>query len=475
MVARRRKKISAIAPFSFEAVPFRRKLRFLERALMPSNASIFLALRYLRPKRSLVSIITLISVLGVMLGVGVLVVVMSVFQGWQVEFKKLILGFEPHVLLQQETHLSDARPGGNVARSDWRELIKRVQEHPGVVAAAPVAGGMAVLRKDDSDPEGVELFGLQDSEEKGLLAKISRHLLNGNFDLGGDHLVLTDRVAGQLGVKIGDTVALLASETMRQMIRDLRAAEAEVDPDKAAAARSEIVVLPRELIVTGIVRADTAGERCYVPLDVAQDLFGLEGGVSGISLELDDPTQADDFAADLFRTLVVPHDWSLRTWSSSHGAMLQSVENQQSLMWFLLVFIMLVAAICVMNTTITVTVQKRREIGILTALGGRAWQIIGIFLAKAGVVALLGILLGLAGGGLVLRYRNDLRDFIAERTGRDIFPQDIYFLSGIPAQVQAADIASICALAALLCLLAAVVPAWFAARVDPAIALRDGG
>jgi lipoprotein-releasing system permease protein len=442
---------------------------------MPSNASIFLALRYLRPKRSLVSIITLISVLGVMLGVGVLVVVMSVFQGWQVEFKKLLLGFEPHVLLLQEPRLDGDASRDAAPRSNWRDLLQSLRERPGVVSAAPLAEGMGVLRLGDSDPEGAELFGLQAAEDNALVAKLSRHLNEGRFDLDGDHVVLTDRVARRLGVKIGDAVAVLASDTVRQMIRDLRAAEAEQDPEQAAAARAEIVVLPRELVVTGIVRADTAGERCYVPLDVAQDLFGLEGDVSGIGLELADPQLADDFAGALFREDVLPHDWSLRTWSSSHGAMLQSVENQQSLMWFLLVFIMLVAAICVMNTTITVTVQKRREIGILTALGGRAWQIIGIFLAKAGVVALLGILLGLAGGGLVLRHRNDLRDFIAERTGRDIFPQDIYFLSGIPAQVQAADIASICALAILLCLLAAFVPAWFAARVDPAVALRDGG
>ncbi len=460
-------------PFSIEAPSFRRRLR--QRLRMPSNASLFLALRYLRPKRSLVSIITLISVLGVMLGVGVLVVVMSVFQGWQVEFKKLLLGFEPHVLLLQEPRSDEPPPPGVPPRSNWRDLLKVLQARPGVVSAAPVAEGMAVLRLGDSDPEGAELFGLQASANNALVAKLSRHLVDGRFDLGGDHVVLTDRVARRLGVKTGDAVAVLASDTVRQMIRDLRAAETEADPDKAAAARAEIVVLPRELVVTGIVRADTAGERCYVPLDIAQDLFGLEGDVSGIGLELADPQLADRFASELFGGDVLPHDWSLRTWSSSHGAMLQSVENQQSLMWFLLVFIMLVAAICVMNTTITVTVQKRREIGILTALGGRAWQIIGIFLAKAGVVAVLGILLGLAGGGLVLQYRNDLRDFIAERTGRDIFPQDIYFLSGIPAQIQPADIASICALAIVLCLLAALVPAWFAARVDPAVALRDAG
>ncbi len=155
--------------------------------------------------------------------------------------------------------------------------------------------------------------------------------------------------------------------------------------------------------------------------------------------------------------------------------MLESVENQRTMMWFILLFIMLVAAIGVMNTTITVTVKKRREIGILTALGTRAWQIIAIFVSQAGIVALVGVVAGLCGGFFFLGIRNWLRDQIANLTGRDIFPQDIYFLSSIPAHTNLGDLLTICTTAVALCLLAALVPAWFAARVDPAVALRDGG
>jgi lipoprotein-releasing system permease protein len=134
---------------------------------------------------------------------------------------------------------------------------------------------------------------------------------------------------------------------------------------------------------------------------------------------------------------------------------------------------MVVAAFCVMNTTITVTVQKRREIGILTALGTRAGQIIGVFMAQAAFVSILGIILGLIGGGLFLHWRNEIRAWVADLTGRDFFSQDIYFLSSIPSEIQAADLLSICGVAVLLCLLAALWPAWVAARVDPAVALRD--
>ncbi|HAL70483.1 MAG TPA: hypothetical protein DCP71_01765 [Verrucomicrobiales bacterium] len=442
---------------------------------MLSNAPLFLALRYLRPKRSLVSIISLISVLGVMLGVGVLVVVMSVFKGWQVEFKQLLLGFEPHVVLVQDSPFVGELPEGapKPFRSNWREVLKDMKQRPGVLSATPIAEGMIAARNGDSDPEAAELLGLRDEADNDLLKKLSKHLLEGEFNLKEDNIIITDKLAKKLKVKVGDVLSILASDTIRQMIRNLREAEETTDPAQASAAREEIVVLPRDLTVVAIVRADTAGDRCYTPLNVGQELFNLEGDVSGLEIELANPDQAEDFVQQLFEANALPVDWNARTWINTLGSKLRDVENQQSLMYFLLFFIMLVAAICVMNTTITVTVQKRREIGILTALGSRAQQIIGIFLVQAGIVAVFGIILGIIGGMTVLHFRNDLRDLIAEKTGRDFFSKDIYFLSEIPAHIQMVDLSFICGLAIVLCLLAALIPAWFAARVDPAVALRD--
>lgn len=442
---------------------------------MPTSAPLFLALRYLRPKRSFVSIITLISIVGVMLGVGVLVVVMSVFKGWQVEFKKLLLGFEPHIVLMQ-----DARPVGELPegappmqRTNWRDVQKLMFQQPGVISATPMAEGYSAIRFGKSDPEVVELLGLKDGTDNALLTKLDRHRIAGAFDLKGDNIIINDRLARKLKVKVGDVVSVLARDTISQMIRDLRAADEEQDPTKAKAVRDEIVIVPQELTITAILRADTAGERCYTPLHIGQELFNLEGDVSGIEVELSDPDMADRLAYHWMNSELLPIDWRPSTWTDIHGHRLQEVENQKSLLYFLLFFIILVAAFCVMNTTITVTTQKRKEIGILTALGSRAGQIIGIFLTQAGIVALLGILAGLASGFTVLHFRNDLREFIAARTGRDFFPQDIYFLSEIPAQIEAADLTSICALAIVLCILAALIPAWFAARVDPAVALRE--
>lgn len=439
-----------------------------------NSAPIFLALRYLRPKRSFVSVITLISVLGVMLGVGVLVVVMSVFKGWQVEFKKMVIGFEPHLILTQDPPATgpidpNAPP---MARSNWREVLPAVSRMPGVMSAQPISRG-GVVAEHGKDAQGIEVLGLRAEGDNELIKKLSKHLKSGEFDLEGDNIVLPEKQAEKLGAKLGDTILVNASESLSKLVREVRANDNEPDENKRAAALDGVMPTGSELKLVGILRSDTAGARGYVPLNIGQELFLLEDGVSGIEIELGDPDRAAEIADALLQSDKLPLDWTVSTWMHEHSFMLQNVENQQSLMWFLLLFIMLVAATCVMNTTITVTVQKRREIGILTALGSRAGQIMGIFLSQAAIVAVLGCLLGIIGGFVVLHYRNDLRQWIADATGRDFFPTDIYFLSSIPAHTNWGDLVSICSVAVVLCLLASLIPAYFAARVDPAVALRD--
>lgn len=444
-----------------------------------TSAPLFLALRYLRPTRSFISVITVISMLGVMLGVGVLVFVMSVFSGWQREYRQMLIGFEPHVMVEPMGAI-EGEPGGPKA-VDWRELRKNLSLRPEVVSAVPVAErtrddhpGILVVENSGS-LQGVSVIGMADEKDNGLLQKLKKHIKEGQFDLQGDTIVLSDKFAKELGAKVGDTLVVHAAESVNQFIQKYREIPENEDKKKRAAALDDVTILSKDLTLVATLRADTAGERGYVPLHVAQEFFNLDSNISGIELELKDPDDAERVMLKIYQSGVLPESWSYRTWEQQHGMMLESVKNQETMMWFLLLFIMLVAAICVMNTTITVTVKKRREIGILTALGTRAWQIIAIFVSQAGIVALVGAVAGLAGGFFFLSIRNWLRDQISVITGRDIFPQDIYFLSSIPAHVDPEKILAICATAIALCLMAALIPSWFAARVDPAVALRDGG
>lgn len=433
-----------------------------------SSAPLFLALRYLRPTRSFISVITVISMLGVMLGVGVLVFVMSVFSGWQREFRQMLIGFEPHAMVQPMNSRDEP------AASQWREVRKTLAAHPEVASAVPIAEGV-VFVENESSLQGVRVIGMADEADNALLQKLKKHLKEGKFDLKGDSIVLSDKFAREIGAKIGDTLVVHAAESVDQFIQQVREIPEDTEEKKRAEALDNVTVLSKDLTLVATLRADTAGLRGYVPLHIAQEFFNLDSNVSGIELELKDADNAEPILDAIYRSGGIPETWGWNTWVQEHGPMLESVENQRTMMWFILLFIMLVAAICVMNTTITVTVKKRREIGILTALGTRAWQIIAIFVSQAGIVALFGVVAGLGGGFFFLGIRNWLRDQIAALTGRDIFPQDIYFLSSIPAHTNLADLLTICTTAVALCLLAALVPAWFAARVDPAVALRDGG
>ncbi|OYW78158.1 MAG: hypothetical protein B7Z37_00525 [Verrucomicrobia bacterium 12-59-8] len=437
-----------------------------------TSAPLFLALRYLRPTRSFISVITVISMLGVMLGVGVLVFVMSVFTGWQREFRQMLIGFEPHAMVQPLS-AHEGEPDGPKP-VDWRELRKTLAQRPEIVSAVPVAEGVIVV-ENSGNLQGVSVIGMADDNDNALLQKLTKHLKEGKFDLQGDTIILSDKFAREIGAKVGDTLVVHAADSVNQFIRQVREIPEDAEEKKRSEALDSVTVLSKDLTLVATLRADTAGPRGYVPLHVAQEFFNLDSNVSGIELELKDPDNVERVMNVIYQSGTLPDSWSYRTWIQEHGLMLESVENQRTMMWFLLLFIMLVAAICVMNTTITVTVKKRREIGILTALGTRAWQIIAIFVSQAGIVALVGVVAGLAGGFFFLGIRNWLRDQIASLTGRDIFPQDIYFLSSIPAHTNLSDLLTICATAVALCLLAALVPSWFAARVDPAVALRDGG
>lgn len=445
---------------------------------MLNNASLFLGLRYLQPKRSFVSIITIISVLGIMLGVGVLIVVISVMKGFEQDFKNLLIGFEPHVLLVQDAPMEGEPQEEN---SRWQNVLPKVQKLPGVTSAAPFAAGMVFL-EHESEPTGVEVYGLPDSGAESMVAKLTKHLVPpregepaGSLDMDGDNIVINDQVAGQLGINIGDKVTVWATANMHELIGKVREAnEGKTEKEKADAFdQVSKLILPQDLTVVGILRSDVTWGRCYMPLHITQELFNLKGRVHGIGIELSDPHDAREFAESVRKSQMLPFDWGTNTWMDRHGSRLAAIQNERVMMWFVLSFVMLVAAFSVATTTLTVTVQKRREIGILTALGARVSQIVGVFMTQAVVVALVGTLLGYIFGTLFLHYRNDIRDGLADHFDIQIFDPKIYALAQIPAYTQPMDVLIICSMAVVLCLLAAFLPAFFAARVDPAVALRD--
>lgn len=429
---------------------------------MLSQAPFFLALRYLKPRRSFVSVITLVSVLGVAVGVLMMIVVRAVMLGFEADFREILMGTKPHVLLRQEAGAQGKGP-------DWAQALQLAQTQPGVISATPFTEGMLYVANGDLQT-AAQTLGVPAKGTEAHLKKLAPHLLAGSLELPDGTVVLTDQHLQDLGLQLGDEVSVYAGPNVNEAVRSYTEANEEEEEAKRKARLDQIRLHPRKLRISGVLRSDALGFAGYVSLPTGQSLFQLGEGVSGLALELAEPAKADAVSRAMASRLP---GWMPELWSDDDGARLAAMKNEQVMMQFVLSIIALVAAFSVMNVTITVTTQKRREIGMLAALGSTRGQIIGVFLIQAVIVGVLGTLMGLGGSFLVLWLRNDLREWLTMLTGGQVHAVEGVFLSTIPAQVEMSHVLSTCGMSVILCIIAGWLPAWFAARMEPAEALRD--
>jgi lipoprotein-releasing system permease protein len=236
---------------------------------------------------------------------------------------------------------------------------------------------------------------------------------------------------------------------------------------------NEEAVLPDEFEVRGIF---DVGYYEYnisfvvTALEEAQELWVLDNSVHGLMLVLDDPYQASTVARELERTL--GPNFGVKTWMEENSSLLGALVVEKNVMFYLLFFIMIVAALCILSALITFVVQKTREIGMLKALGVTDLQVAGLFLSQSGFVGVVGVAAGFGLGMLLLAYRNGFLHFMNRLTGFELFPAAIYNFNELPALIVPRDIVLICGSALLICLLGGVIPAWRAGRLKPVEALR---
>ncbi len=448
---------------------------------MTRNFSLYLALRYLRPKRTFVSVITVISVLGVALGVAVMIVVIAVMAGFHAQMRDLALGYETHIEVQDSyvTSMLDEkkRPKGLNEKS-WRQVLEELRKADGVVSATPMVRGL-LLAESESGMEACAMWAVKNEDGDRLASKHKKFLVAGKLDLNGDNIVLDESLVYQWGLRLGDKVTVYAPGNLKAIVQNVREIdELPENEKKAAYDKLKSLVLPVDLELVGVISPpqfqDSKGPPLAVlPLNVAQELLELDDGISSIGIEITEPYRAPTVRQKLMEDGILPESWVSRTWMEAHQRLFAAVQNELMMMYVILFIIMIVAAFCVMNTMITVTVQKRREIGIVAALGSRMGQIMWVFITQGMIVGAAGSLLGLGLGVLIARNINTIRDVLGALMGREMFDKAIYGISELPALVLPMDVTIICSGAFVLCSLAAIVPAWLAARTEPAQALRD--
>lgn len=429
---------------------------------MKTPFSLFLALRYLQPKRTFVSVITLISVLGVTLGITVLILVISVMTGFERELRTKVLGFDAHITVRNQFGVL----------TDWQPLLKQIRATPNIVAAAPFVQGPVIVEFQNQRITP-EIRGIDPAQESKVIPEFKAHFIkDGAFDLSGDSAVIGIDMARDLRVNVGDKITVYSPGNISQMLEAIKSAEK--NPEKLESLKS--LILPVELTVTGIFES---GRYAYdsscvlVPLHVGQELYGLmdDDALTGISVRTTEPNRVDP-VKDALDQLGPPGVYS-QSWIDNNHSLFEAIAMERNVMFFLLMFIVVVAAFGIMNTLITVTVQKTREIGIMKALGATTSQIVWVFLGQGMIVGFFGNLTGLALGMTLITYRNEFKDWLASRLGIEVFPASVYQFSKIPAEVIPRDVAIICISAFIVCALAALIPAFAASKLDPLKALRQ--
>ena len=401
--------------------------------------ALFLALQYLKPKRSYFSVITIISVVGVMLGVAVLVIVLSVMTGFDDLWREKILSFN--------SHLTVFARGGIEAPT---ELAARVRAFPGVSGAAPFIEGPVVLQRGGQIYTPI-LRGV-DAVLEPQVSTIPASIISGAFELRHNQVLLGVDLARRIGVNVGDRIT--------------------VSSPRSFMSREELV-LPEEMTITGLFEVDMweyDSGFAIVSLATARELFGLEARAQALRVMTSDPFRAGETAAQLHKELGA--GFEIITWMQQNRQLFSALRVEKNMMFFLLIFITIVAAFGITNTLITVTVQKTREIGLLKAVGFPSGVIMRIFLWLGLIEGILGAGLGTSLGLVTLRYRNDLLRWLSTTFNLELFPKELYRLSEIPAHTAFMDVAVVAGSVVVICTIAGLIPAWRAARLDPVQALR---
>ncbi|WP_337056662.1 lipoprotein-releasing ABC transporter permease subunit [Pseudomonas sp. USHLN015] len=408
---------------------------------------LFIGARYTRAKRRsyFVSFISLTSMIGLALGVLVMILVLSVMNGFDREMRERVLGMVPHATIESATPIND-----------WQALAEKVRAHPGIAAVAPFTQMQGLLTNDGKVQK--VLVNAVDPALESQVSIIDDFFVKGDLAslrAGEFGIVIGDKAATKLGVGLGDKVTFVLPEV----------------------AVTPAGVFPRmkRFTVVGIFHVG-AGE-----LDGALAVANIKDTarlhrwkpdqVQGLRLKLDDLFQAPRVAWQIAGQLK-GEDFYARDWTRTHGNLYQAIRMEKTMIGLLLLLIVAVAAFNIISTLVMVVTDKKGDIAILRTLGATPGQIMGIFMVQGTVIGVVGTAIGCVLGILAALNVSAAISWLEDVLGHKFLSADVYFIDYLPSQLMLEDVVLVCGAALVLSFFATLYPAWRAARTQPAEALR---
>ncbi len=400
--------------------------------------------RYTGAKRRnhFISFISGISIAGLALGVAVLILVLSVMNGFERELRERILGMVPHASVK-----------GGDAIEDWQSLSDTIMNTEGVIGIAPFVNIQGML-SHRGRVEGVMVNGVDPAHEE-KVSILPNFIKKGSFDSlkGGDYqIILGDLLARQLGASMGDKVTLIMPE----------------------ASLTPAGVMPRlkRFTVSGIfsVGAELDASFAYIHLEDAAKLARIPGKVQGVRLQTEDLFRAPQIAWQLAAEL--PGYYRSDNWTRTHGNLFQAIKMEKTMIGLLLFVIVAVAAFNIVSTLVMVVTDKQSDIAILRTLGMSSRSILKVFLVQGVIIGVVGVVIGVLLGLLLAMTVTDLVAGLETLLGVQFLNANVYFISYLPSEIRWMDVLVISMGGLLLAFAATIYPAYRASKVQPAEALR---
>jgi len=407
---------------------------------------LYIGLRYLRAKRRnhFISVISLISMLGIAVGVMALITVLSVMNGFEEELRSRILSMTSHATVT----------GASEQLDDWRNVIDQSVEHPDVVGAAPYVEAEGML-SNAGELSGAAIRGIDPGEEA-KVSDIGAKMLRGrleDLESGEYRIILGRYLAYAIGAQVGDKVVLLISE-------------GNVTP-------AGIVPRMRRFTVSGIFEAgmyEYDRTLALIHLDDARRLFNLGDNVTGVRLKLTDMFESRRIVRELVDHL--DGTYYLKDWTRQHANFFRAIATEKTVMFVILTLIVAVAAFNIISTLVMVVTDKQADIAILRTLGASPRSVMAMFMVQGTFIGVLGTAIGVTLGVLLSLNVENIIPALESLMQTDLLPDDVYYISDLPSKMEFSDVMTVAVTAFSLSVLAGIYPAWRAARTQPAEALR---